>query len=160
MFPAEILPVVKVISNLMNYLFSLPLLFLFILFYGIPITTSLLWLPALVTAQVLFTTGLVYFFSAMNVRFRDTQHILANLLLLWFFLCPILYPITQVPAEWRFTFNFNPVALLVIEYQRVLIDGLRPSIKILSALIGLGALTTFTGFYVFERNKESFPEEI
>lgn len=160
MFPAEILPIVKVISNLMNYLFSLPLLFIFIIVYGVPITISLLWLPIVMLAQTLITVGLVYFFSTINVRFRDTQHILNNFLILWFFLCPIIYPISQVPEEYRWTFNFNPIALLTIAYQDILIHGARPSAKVLGALLIIGFICTVIGFWVFEKNKEMFAEEI
>ncbi|VAX18331.1 O-antigen export system permease protein RfbD [hydrothermal vent metagenome] len=160
MFPAEILPIVKVISNLMNYLFSLPLLFIFIIVYGVPITISLLWLPIVMLAQTLITVGLVYFFSTINVRFRDTQHILNNFLILWFFLCPIIYPISQVPEEYRWTFNFNPIALLTIAYQDILIHGARPSAKVLGALLIIGFICTVIGFWTFEKNKEMFAEEI
>ncbi len=160
MFPAEILPMVKVISNLMNYLFSLPLLFVFIIVYGVPLTLSLLWLPVIMLAQSMITVGLVYFFSTINVRFRDTQHILNNFLILWFFLCPIIYPISQVPKEYQWTFNFNPIALLTIAYQDIFIHGARPSAKVLAALLVIGFIFTVIGFWAFEKNKEMFAEEI
>lgn len=160
MFPAEILPMVKAISNLMNYLFSLPLLFLFILIYQIPLSLTILWLPVIIFAQFLFTLGFVYFFASVNVRFRDTQHVLGNFLILWFFLCPILYPISQVPEEWRFTFNFNPMALMIVEYHNILLNAKPLNIMVIASLLAMGALVTIIGFLQFERSKESFPEEI
>ncbi|VAX17879.1 O-antigen export system permease protein RfbD [hydrothermal vent metagenome] len=160
MFPSEILPMVKVLSNFANYIFSLPLLFFFIFLYGVPIGVGVLWLPVIVMAQLLFTTGIVYFISAVNVKFRDTQHIVANFLILWFFLCPILYPISQTPEEWRFTFYLNPMAVLTIEYQQILFNGGSPSLKSVFALGLLGIVTTIFGLYQFAKSRDSFAENI
>ena len=78
MFPAETLPMVKIISNLVNYMLSLPLLFMFMLWFGTPVSYQLVWLPFIMLSQLVFTVGLVYLFSSLNVKFRDIQHILAN----------------------------------------------------------------------------------
>lgn len=160
MFPAEILPMVKVLSNFANYLFSLPLLFFFIVLYGIPISATVLWLPVIMFAQLLFTTGLVYFFASVNVRFRDTQHIIGNFLILWFFLCPIIYPISQTPEEWRFTFYLNPVAVLIIEYQEILLHSTSPSLVSIIGLGLVGSAVTFFGIYHFVKSRDSFAEDI
>lgn len=160
MFPAEILPMVKIISNMFNYLFSLPLLFIFMAIYGVPLTLHILWMPFIAAAQLLFTIGLVYMAAAVNVRFRDVQHILGNLLVLWFFLCPIIYPISQTPEKWRFTFYLNPMAALILSYQDIFIHGRAPSLFILAALVAVGAAITLVGFRQFDLYKESFAEEI
>ena len=160
MFPAEILPMVKVIANMVNYLFSLPLLLIFMVVYGVPITLSVMWLPLIAFAQLLFTIGLVYVFSALNVRFRDVQHILNNFLVLWFFLCPIIYPISQTPEKWRFTFYLNPMATLSIAYQDIFVSGKTPNLVMLLALLVVGLAITLFGFSQFDRYKESFAEEI
>ncbi len=160
MFPAEILPMVKVLTNLFNYLFSLPLLFGFMLWYRIPFTATILWLPVIMLAQFLFTVGLVYFLAAINVRLRDVQHILANFVMLWFFLCPIIYPVTMVPEHLRFTFYLNPMAMLTMAYQNILLYGKTPDLAAIGliVLIGLGCIVI--GVRQFERNKETFAEEI
>ena len=104
--------------------------------------------------------GLVYFLSALNVRFRDIQHILGNLIVLWFFLCPIIYPVTNVPAGWRFTFYLNPMAILSISYQDIFIYARTPSLIPLFAVILVGLGCTYIGFAQFERLKETFAEDI
>ncbi|MBI5815416.1 MAG: ABC transporter permease [Nitrospinae bacterium] len=160
MFPAEILPMVKILSNLMNYVFSLPLLFIFMAIYGVPVKWTILWLPVIMIAQLLFTVGLVYLLSSVNVRFRDTQHILGNFVTFWFFLCPILYPISQTPQEWRFVFYLNPMALLSVCYQDIFINGNAPDPLFFAIPALTGAVITLIGFYQFDRYKETFAEEI
>lgn len=160
MFPAEILPMVKIISNMMNYIFSLPLLFFFMILYKVHIGASILWLPVVACAQFLLTTGLVYFLASANVKYRDTQHVLSNFLVLWFFLCPIIYPISQTPEEWRFTFYLNPMAVLTIEYQKIFLNGGAPDPLVIGLLTLFGIILTVLGFHQFERSKETFAEDI
>lgn len=160
MFPAEILPMVRVAANLINFLLSMPLLFIFMLIYEVPLTLALLWTPLVVVAQFLFTIGLVYLFSALNVRFRDTQHILGNALVLWFFLCPIIYPVTQVPEGWRFTFYLNPMAIITMGYHDVFITGNRPDLLLMGGVSLFGVVILLVGVRLFERLKDTFAEEI
>ena len=160
MFPAEILPMVKIVSNLFNYIFSLPLLFIFMIGYSVPFKGTILWLPVIMLAQFAFTTGLVYFFSAINVRFRDVQHILNNFLTLWFFICPILYPVSQTPEKLWFTFYLNPMAVLTMGYQDIFIHGVTPDLFNISMILVVGLLCTLLGFSQFDREKETFAEEI
>jgi len=160
MFPAEVLPMVKILSNLMNYIFSLPLLFIFMAVYGVPYKWTLIWLPVIMLSQLIFTVGLVYLLSSINVRYRDTQHILGNFITFWFFLCPILYPISQTPEEWRFIFYFNPMALLSVSYQDIFINGHSPDPIHFAIPAIAGLIITFLGFYQFDRFKETFAEDI
>lgn len=160
MFPAEVLPMVKILSNLMNYVFSLPLLLLFMVVYGVPLRPSILWLPLVMTAQLVLTLGLVYFLSALNVRFRDTQHVLGNLITLWFFLTPVLYSVNQAPANYKHLLYLNPMTVLAVSYQDIFLYGKTPNITALLALILAGVVVTLIGFRQFEMGKEMFAEEI
>jgi len=160
LFPAEILPMVKILSNLLNYIFSLPLLFIFMAWYHTAFSTAMLWLPFVMLAQLLFTIGLVYFFSSLNVRYRDIQHILGNLLTLWFFMCPILYPLPMVPQNLQFTYYLNPMAVLTVGYQDIFINSKTPDLLSVLIIILIGLCGMLAGFRQFERNKETFAEEI
>src|SRR5262245_37382006 len=71
LFPAEILPLVSVLSNLINMLLSLPLLFVFLLAFGIRPHSVLLFLPLLVVLQLLITTGRALALAALSVPSRD-----------------------------------------------------------------------------------------
>lgn len=160
MFPAEVLPMVKILSNLMNYIFSLPLILLFMLAYGVPIRPSVLWLPVVMAVQLVLTLGLVYFLSALNVRFRDTQHVLGNLLTLWFFLTPILYSVNNAPEDYRSLLYLNPMTALAVSYQDIFLYGKAPDLTALLALAVFGVVVSLIGFRQFEIGKDMFAEEI
>lgn len=160
LFPAQVLPATKVVANLVNFILSLPMLLIFIFIYRIGLGSALFYLPAVVFVQFLFTVGLVYMFSAVNVRFRDVQHILANVLLLWFFLCPVIYPLKLIPEQYRFTFYLNPMAVLISGYQDIFIYNRVPDPRALGIVLILSLAILYLGIQVFERRKEYFAEEI
>lgn len=158
MFPPQILPAVAALTNMINFLLSLPLLFVFMIFYGLEFHLSLLALPIVILVQLVFIFGLSLIFSALNVYFRDVQHLLGNALTFLFFLCPILYPATTVPEAFRFTLDLNPLAVMTIFYQELILDGVLPSLSVSAYLLGIVGITLIVGNMVFESNRENFAE--
>jgi lipopolysaccharide transport system permease protein len=110
--------------------------------------------------HILFCFGLVLMLSAANVFMRDTRHILNNLLTLWFFLTPILYPVSQVPDKYRFLIYLNPEAIITMAYHDIFFWGAWPRWDLLAAVAFLGLILLFAGVTVFESHKEYFAEKI
>lgn len=160
-FPAEILPIVAVLSNMLNFLLSLPILFLFLLIFKIPISLPILLFPILLVIQFILTTGLTFFLSALNVHLKDIEQILNNLLMLTFFLTPILYPATFIPEKYRdFFLILNPLFPLVTSYQDILFNGRLPNVIGLSYLFFISILVFFIGYSVFNKFRDTFAEEV
>lgn len=159
MFPAHILPVVSVVTNLVNFMLSLPLLFIFMYASGMSFHPALLSLPVIIAVQFLFLKGLAVGLSALNVHFRDVQHIVGNVFTFLFFLCPIVYSASLVPERFRFTLDLNPFALFTTSYHEIIMNGRVP-------WESLGMLTLFAlvsllfGHIVFDRYRESFAESL
>jgi len=160
LFPPQVLPCVTVFSNLVNFIFSLPLLLIFLLLFRVKIGGALIALPIIMIIQAVLTMGLVLIVSALNVHFRDIQHILGNLIIMWFFATPILYSMTSVPAKFRFISYINPMAILTKAYRDILFYGQFPNWLLLGITFCFGFLLFFLGNLVFNRYKESFPEEV
>ncbi len=158
MFPAQLLPVVAVITTMVNFVLSLPVLAVFMIVAGVPFYLSLLALPLLLVLQFVFLVGCGLLLSSLNVIFRDVQHILGNLLSFLFFLCPIVYPATVVPEKLRFTLYLNPVALLTQCYQKAILDGVFPSPSDVVYLLAFSCVVALVGNFVFHRHRESFAE--
>jgi ABC-type polysaccharide/polyol phosphate export permease len=160
MFPAEILPLVSVLSNLVNLLLSLPLLFVFLWFAGIRPGPMLVFLPLLLVLQLLLTIGLALPLAALNVHLRDVEQILANGLVLLFFLSPILYPVTTVPGTLRPLYFLNPVAGLVQSYQNVIFFGKEPHWIHLGGVAIAALVALPVGYWIFDRLRDSLAEEV
>ena len=79
LFPAEVLPIVSVLTNMVHFFLGLPILIAFLIIYRhYPRVESLLWFPVVVIVQLLFTTALALILSALAVHFRDIKDILSN----------------------------------------------------------------------------------
>src|SRR5262249_31223296 len=93
LFPAEVLPIVSVLANMVHFLLGLIILVAFLVAYQhAPDFLDLPWFPLVVAIQLVFTLGLALLLSALSVHFRDVRDLLSNLLTLWFFATPIIYP--------------------------------------------------------------------
>jgi len=158
MFPPHILPVVSVLTNLANFIFAIPLLLGFMLLSGMMPGVGLVVLPVVILIELVFLVGLGLMFSALNVHFRDIQHILGNLLTLLFFLCPIVYPVTNVPERFRFTLVLNPVASFTQMYHDIFLKGTFPQLSVLLIALCVSLVTFLVGNLVFNRYRESFAE--
>ena len=105
--------------------------------------------------------AVVYLVSALNVRFRDLQHIVTNLLMMWFFLTPIIYPATTVPERFRQMMIFvNPMAILVSSYQAIFYEHRLPDFVPLLALMSGALVLLWVAAQVFEARREEFAESI
>lgn len=160
LFPAEVLPIVVVISNFIHFLFSLPILLVFVFIFKRPIGLSLMVVPVIMLLQMVFTIGLALLFSALCVHYRDIQHILGNLMTLWFFLTPIVYQPGQIPPKIQFGLNLNPVTPLIYAYQRIFYAGQFPEFKQLLMAALLAFLTLLVGASIFDRYRVLFAEEV
>jgi lipopolysaccharide transport system permease protein len=143
-----------------NFLASIPLLFILLLLYGVKPGWVLLALPLVMAAQFALTLGLSLIVSGASVRYRDIPQILGHFLTFWFFLSPILYPTSQVPEEFRFILSLNPLTPFVVAYQDVFLYNRLPSWEGIGAMIFAGVIALLLGVLIFGRFRWSFAEEI
>lgn len=183
MFPAEVLPLVSVITNLVHYLLSLVILVPFVVVYGAPEPEQILgstladsapsnpaWLVAsfilVMIIQLVFTYGLALALSALTVHLRDIQHIVLNLTTLWFFASPVIYPVTQlsstkVPTLLKhLAVDYNPIAYLIAAHHKIFLCRIAPSFTLLTAMLGAALVVLYLGYLVFDKFRDSFAEEV
>jgi ABC-type polysaccharide/polyol phosphate export permease len=163
LFPAEILPIVSVLANMVHFFLGLPILGAFLLYYGRPLNLpELAWFPLVVFVQLVLTLGLALVLSALTVHFRDVRDLLSNLLTFWFFATPIIYPMLEVTSPTaRALLNMNPFTHLAISYQEILFyEGPFGHWKWLIALLAAASGLFLAGYFVFDRLRDSFAEEV
>jgi lipopolysaccharide transport system permease protein len=160
MFPAHVLPFVSVVSTLVHFVLALPILALFIVAGGYSLSATWLALPMVIAVHALFLFGLVLALSALNVFFRDVQHIVGNLLTFLFFLCPVVYPSSAVPEHFRFLLTYNPFALLTTIYQGILINGVLPSLESCAFIAVFSLAAVLFGALVHDAFRERFAEAL
>jgi ABC-type polysaccharide/polyol phosphate export permease len=162
LFPAEVLPIVTVLAALVHFGLGLLIVLAAISYFGVSVTwTDFLWLPAIVAVQLVLTLGLALLVSALTVHFRDLRDLLSNVLTLWFFATPILYPLSLVDARWQPLLALNPFTHLAIAYQEVLfVEGPYALWPRLLALAGGAVLVLAFGYFVFDRLRDTLAEAV
>ena len=162
LFPAEVLPIVSVLANMVHFLLGLLVLGAFMIgFRHYPNPAALPWFPVVIAVQLVFTLGLALGLSALTVHFRDVRDLLTNVLTLWFFATPIIYPYF-LPAVGRFLwlFRLNPFYHLAVSYQEILFfDRFGHARSLL--LLGVLSIAVFlAGYWLFDRLRDSFAEAV
>jgi lipopolysaccharide transport system permease protein len=169
-FPAQVLPAYVVLTNLINFLLSIPLLFVLGLLYQDMPSWHLVFMLPLVVLQTLFTLAITYLLSALNVAFRDLQHIIANVLQLAFFLTPVLWDVHTVKGFDRFGMTLsaeevqrtilliNPIAALVTAWRDVFFLHQIPQFWPLLVVAVITLVALWLSSAVFERRREEFAE--
>jgi lipopolysaccharide transport system permease protein len=163
LFPAEVLPIVTVLANMVHFLLGLPILVIFLIAYGhYPAPSHLFWFPVIVLVQLVLTVGLGLALSALAVHFRDIRDILSNVLQLWFFATPIIYFWKQPGIyEHHRLMQLNPMMDLAVGYQEVFF--FREDFgawKGIVAVAGLSVVVFLAGYWLFDRLRDSFAEAV
>ena len=138
-FPREILPLATVGVSLVDFVLQSAVLLVFLVVSGYGFTLSALWLyPVAFIALLTFTTAVTFLVSALNVRYRDVQHLLGLGLLVWFWLTPIVYQgflvqdrladVSLGPISAWQAYLLNPATTIVIGFQRALYDDVNGDI--------------------------------
>lgn len=122
-FPREVLPLAAVGASLVNFAYQLAVLLLFMVVIGYDfVGWDLVLVPTALAVLLLFTTAVAMGTSALNVRYRDTQHLVELSLLAWFWVTPIVYSASVVLGRldvWaQRLYLANPLAPIALAFQR------------------------------------------
>jgi homopolymeric O-antigen transport system permease protein len=114
------------ITHLVHFLLALPILLLFVLFSGGRFTGALLMLPVVIVVQLILTLSLADLIATFQVTFRDTQYLAGILLLLLFYVSPVIYDPRAVPEPYQPLYRLNPMVHLIDAYRAIFLRGEPP----------------------------------
>src|SRR5436309_5206449 len=163
-FPAELLPMVAVLSNLVHFLFALPIVVTAIVagrILGYPVGgISIVALPAWILLHLPMAAGLALGMAALTVHFKDARDLLANLLTLLFFLTPLLFSLDSIrhlTAVW-WAVRLDPFTPYILAYQDVLFRGRFPDPLLWLQMAFVSLVFWSLGAGLFERLRETLVE--
>ena len=121
---------------------------------------ALLCLPVVMVVEYFLALGMAMLSSAITVYFRDLEHILGIVTMVWMYMTPIFYSIDMIPEKLRFVYHINPMSSVISCYRDVLYYSQVPDLTSLAEAVVLGALFLGLGMLVFGRLKKGFAEEL
>jgi len=159
-FPAAVLPVVPVLSHLMNMLFSLPILFILMAIHHRSGGPCLLALPLVMLSQGLLMAGISSIAGTYNVFYRDLQQLIGHLLTLLMFLHPIMYPLATIPKSMQTYVEWSPLTILFRSYQQIFYEGVFPDFRKLSLVCLFSVGVLLLGGLLLRRQEEYFADSL
>lgn len=175
-FPKYIVVVSSSVSAFINLVISLVIVALFMLINGVPLRWTMLIFPIVVVELYIFSLGVAFILSSMYVKFRDICHIWDVFMQMWFYVTPIIYPISMIanagtPAMMTIAkvIMLNPLAQIIQDARYTLIGktdtvwsliGSGPW-SLLKLIPVLSVIATFAlGVVIFKRASKTFTEEL
>ena len=155
MFPVNVLPLAGTIVPYLTHSIGFGLLLGYLALTGY-FSLLWIWIPLVFFLQLLFTLGLVAILSAFCVFLRDLQHLVALIITSWFFLTPIVYPISIIENEAvRKLFYLNPMHSFVDFYRQIILVGEVPTLN-LQIIVIVSLVSYLVGGWTFMRIKHAF----
>jgi ABC-type polysaccharide/polyol phosphate export permease len=158
-FPRAALPVSVMLSRLFDFaagwLVAIPLAF----FFGLEPNAAWLVLPLLIVIHAVFVTGICFITAYIGVFFADIENILDVGLRLWFYMTPILYPISVVqnkidelgqPLLFEL-YMMNPMTNMVLALGAPVEHAMLPELRYVVGSAVAAALSLLVGLFVFSR---------
>lgn len=156
--PSEVFPLVAVASNMIHFLLSMPVLLVVLALSGLTPTYCALGFFALSLLQFIFTYALALLLACMAVQFRDLLHIMPNIMMMWFYMTPIIYASDMVPQRFVVFARLNPLTGLMDAYRAIFITGSLPSLPWCGFFLTGSCVFLAFSLWVFRRRQDLFAE--
>jgi lipopolysaccharide transport system permease protein len=148
-FPRFVLPLATVLNNGIQYALSIPVLVILLALGGYaPNWTWVIGIPYLLLVEAVLIMGIVLFIASLDVYFRDLEHLTDVFVgLIWFYLTPVIYPLSIVPAKYHNWVLLNPMASVIEGWRDLFLHNQLPGASMAPALIfaaGIAALGSFS----------------
>ncbi|MCX5842555.1 MAG: ABC transporter permease [Deltaproteobacteria bacterium] len=159
-FPRIIIPLATTIVASLDFFISVCLLIIFMVIYGIMPAPSVIALPIFLLLLLVSVLGFGFWFSALNVEYRDVGYVVPFLGQLLFFLTPVVYPTDMVPSQLRGLHALNPMVGVVGGF-RYAFYGVGDGFSIAFVISSISAFIIFlTGILWFTRVEHTFVDTI
>jgi lipopolysaccharide transport system permease protein len=149
-FPRLIIPIVSVLSGLVNFAVSCVVLAVMMIWYHVtPSLIAIPMIPALLLLMILTATGVGCWLAAVYIQYRDVRQIVPFIVQIWMYISPVVYPLSLVPERYRTLYALNPMAGIIQTFRVVLLHtGAIPwGALSISTMVGLAMFLGGTLYY-------------
>ena len=155
--PKAVFPLATVLSGLINLVFALLPLLVLLVVIGHPVKPALLFLPVAILITAVFTLGAGLLLSPLAVFFSDVVELVGVLLMLLFYLTPVIYPKDIVPENLRWVVRYNPIRSILEIFRDPIYQGEIPPLSHLTVSVVIALLLLALGAWVFRRSSDRIP---
>jgi lipopolysaccharide transport system permease protein len=158
--PSEIFVLTENLSALISFTLEFTILIPLVALLTGAISYYVVLFPLIHILYLLVAFGLSLILASLYPYFRDLGEIWPFVIQLGFFLCPILYPVSIIPAGIRNIYLLNPVTQIMIMYRDIVLYGVLPSLIDVGYVLVCGICLVILGHYLFKKLESRFVEVI
>lgn len=159
-FPLEVLPFAVAISSMISQCVGLVLLIGMSTILTGTIHPTILYLPLIMLSQMILIAGINWFLASLGVYLQDLKHVMSLATSIWMYATPVVYPISQFPPKLQWLLWVNPMAGIVTDYRRIMLQGIQPDWNMYAAYTSIAVIIWFGGYYFFSKIKRSFADVV
>ncbi len=157
-FNSEVIPLSIILSDFVHLLFALLLLSIPMFVKGLFYFMSLPKLLAAIILLLIFTVGLSFLTSSLNVKYRDINFLVQATLLIWFYATPIVYSINVIPYNLMWFWRINPMISIIQLFQNAFVSAPAPGWAMLSINSLIIMLVFVAGVVTFRNESKKFDD--
>lgn len=157
-FPLEVLTVINLGAAMFHALISFAVLLVAMFaLIGFP-EWSILLAPVTILPMVPLILGIGWMLTSLGVYLRDIGQFIGIATTALLFLAPVFYPVTNLPTEYQFWINLNPITVPIEATRQVILFGQLPNWTALGLYTLAALLTCWSGFYWFQKTRKGFAD--
>lgn len=160
-FPRIIIPSTCMVVSLVDFLISVCILSLLMIWYQFLPGWHILFLPLFLGFGVMAALGLTYWLSALNVKYRDFRHVVPFIIQVGLYVSPVGFSSSVIPEKWKLVYALNPMVGVIDGFRWALLGGsnaIDPNVLTISFLVAV--LLFLSGFHFFRRTESEFADVI
>lgn len=159
-FPRLIIPSTSLVVSFIDFIISFIIFIVMMFFYNVNFSWRLFLIPGFLIILALFVLGLSYWFSALNVKYRDFRYLVPFIVQLGLYISPVGFSSSIVPKSWQLLYACNPMVGIIDGFRWMLGDGV--SLFNIGFLISIGVaiLTFVSGIFYFRKAERVFADFI
>ena len=157
--PRLIFPMTPILAKLVDFTISLVILFALMLYYRVPPTWNMLFLPFFLIMMISIPAGIGMWLSALAIRFRDVKHAMPFFVRMLIYSAPIVYSAASIPDTYRFLYSLNPIVGVIEGFRASLLGTSMPWTYIWPGIV-TAALIFVGGSLYFKRMERIFVDVI
>ncbi len=148
-----------VVSKGIEFLLSLPVLAIFAIFAGATLHWEAVYFLLAIALQAVLLTGIGLIVAPLVVFFRDLERAVKLVLRFLFYASPIIYGVSDLPAQLHVVAAFNPLSGIFSLYRAAFFPEQLDWFMVAVAA-GMSALALVIGLLVFRRSERAVLKEI
>jgi lipopolysaccharide transport system permease protein len=154
-FPRLFAPFAAVTAPLVDFALALTIVFGLFAYYHRWPSWHVVFLPFFVFLALLAGLGVGLWLSGISVRYRDIPFTIPFVIQLWFYVTPVLYPVTKLPAPFSSLVALNPMTSVVEGFKWSLLGITPPNVVVLFVSTICMLVIVVTGLFFFRRTERT-----